>query len=644
MAPSSGVWPALQQFRQRLISWDRTDPHATVKLVAAVTLFALLLRLAFLGQRVAHFDEGRVAYWALHFSDTGNFAYRRIIHGPFIQHADQWLFGVLGPSDFTMRLPVAVVGGLLPLTALLLRRHLDRTEVVVLSLLFAVNPVLLYYSRFMRSDVLVAVFMFTGFALLVRLYDTRRARYMYAAAVFLAFGFASKENALVYVITWLGATGLLLAKRIFLPRGFRDAVLFITDTPSGAAIAGRLKAGVKRRVRSLVALVRSFRARHERAWLVASTYLAHVLFALGLFALVSLYFYAPRGTGLEGLRHPPATSAETVGFWQGMTDPSMFEPLVRATTDRVVSEWGEWLEPADGKGLDTYLRHFGVFVDAFAYASGPLAAFAGLGYVLDRLGYTTPRHLIPFLFYAGFVSIFGYPLGTDIGAPWIVTHAVVPLAVPAAVAVTWVFRIGSDAVPDADEWRVGMTTIVFFVAAALVLNAGVTMVYTNTTDGSNPLVQFAQPEQDLRQELEEVQRLAAENDEGADVVMYHGLSGGEYDSDNAYVGENRDDWNSSFWNTQPTCMMWYNSLPTPWYIASGEMDVDCENRQSSLGETAMEDQPPVIITQTFDTTVPSQRLEVAGYSDEEYQMRTSGSRNVVTVWTLEDSANNSTTR
>jgi len=189
-----------------------------------------------------------------------------------------------------------------------------------------------------------------------------------------------------------------------------------------------------------------------------------------------------------------------------------------------------------------------------------------------------------------------------------------------------------------------MSSLAFFVAVALVLNAGVTMVYTNTTDGENPLVQFAQPEQDTRAALAEMDRLAAENQDGPDMVVYHGLSGEEYDSDNAYVGQSRDDWNDSYWNTQPTCMMWYNSLPMPWYIASGEMDVECENRQSSLGETAMEEQPPVIVTQTFDTTVPSQRLEVAGYTGEEYRMRTSGSRNVITVWTHEDGTDNTTSR
>ncbi|MFC6757663.1 flippase activity-associated protein Agl23 [Halomicroarcula sp. GCM10025894] len=338
MSRSSGVVPALQQFRRRGQSWLDSDDHATVKLVVAITLLGLALRVVSLGYRVAHFDEGRVAYWAWHYGETGNFAYRYIIHGPFIQHVDRWLFGLIGPSDFAMRLPVAVVGALLPLTALLLREHLNRSEIVALALLFTLDPVLLYYSRFMRSDVLVAAFMFTAFAFLVRLYDTRKARYMYAAGVFLALGFASKENALIYVATWLGATGLLLAKILGLPNGFRDAIGFLlprqvngiaaavlpdrfapvefaSGPPSASAVRNRIVGRVKGDVGRVVGVVRGFRARHDDALLTAGAYVGHIVLAVLAFGLVSLFFYAPRApasTVSKAIRRwrlpPPATS------------------------------------------------------------------------------------------------------------------------------------------------------------------------------------------------------------------------------------------------------------------------------------------------------------------------------------------------
>ncbi|WP_254278984.1 flippase activity-associated protein Agl23 [Haloarcula marina] len=643
MTASSGVLPALQRLRRRVGSWTRTDDHATVKLVVGITLFALALRLIGLGQRVAHFDEGRVAYWAWHFGDTGSFAYRYIIHGPFIQHVDRWVFALLGTSDFAMRLPVALVGGLMPLTALLLRRHLRRSEVVAAALILAVNPVLLYYSRFMRSDILVAAFMFAAFGFFVRFYDTRLPRYLYAAAAFMALGFASKENALVYVLTWLGATGLLLAKVFVFPSGFANAVAFITSTPSGGEIYDRLAAGVRADIDLVVGTVQSFRERHERAGLLLGAYAGHIVLAATLFGIVSLFFYAPRGAGVAGIQHPPAPpSAGSIGFWEGVTNPGRFTELLQVTIDRVADQWGEWLDPASGKTFSDYERHFGVFVKVLALASAPVALFSGLGYVLDRLGYTAPRHLVPFLFYGGFVSIFGYPLGTDIGAPWIVAHAVVPLAIPAAVALAAVFRWGLDALSADDEVGVAAAGLVFFLVTLLVANVAVTGVYTNTTEDSNELVQFAQPEQAVREELQSMNRIAAAHDGGTDVVVYHGESGDAYDENNAYVEESQETWDEAWWNLKPTCLQWHNTLPMPWYFAASDAEVACENQQSALGLRLRQNTPPIVITQEYDSTVPTDRLRAAGYSGESYMMRTSGYKNSFTVWTHESYAANGT--
>lgn len=668
MVRSGSPLHALQQFRDRGAAWLDDDSYATVKLVVAITLLALALRVVFLGFRVAHFDEGRVAYWAWHYGETGNFAYRYIIHGPFIQHVDRWLFALIGPSDFAMRLPVAVVGGLLPLSALLLREHLGRSEIVALALLLTLDPALIYYSRFMRSDVLVAAFMFTAFAFLVRLYDTRKPRYMYAAAVFLALGFASKENALVYVVTWLGATGLLLAKILILPNGFRDAlsvllprqsndvatavlperfgaVAFATGPPSAGAVRNRVVGRVKGDVGRVVAIVRGFRARHDAAWRVAGAYVGHVIFALLLFGLVSLFFYAPRGAGIDGIESHPALASTTpgyVGFWEGITNPSLFGQLLETTTDRVVDQWGNWLEPGTEKSRDTYLKHFWTSTETLVLGSRVVAVLAAVGYVLDRFGITDPRHLIPFCFYAGFVSIFGYPLGTDIGAPWLAVHMIVPLAVPAAVALGALFRWVSQSLTIGDRYSLGSATLVLFALSLLVAQSAVGQVYTNTTEDGNPMVQYAQPNEELRDGLIEMQRLAAAHDGRTDVLVYYGETGDQFDNYNAYVGPDRNSWDESYRNNRPTCMMWYNSLPLPWYFAAGDMDVNCENSDRNLASLASQNPPPVIITQNFDPTVPEAALREAGYEGETYRMRTTGDSNRFTLWTNEAAVDNGT--
>src|SRR6056297_4183704 len=118
----------------------------TQLVVVAIAAVALLARFVELGTRVAHQDEARVAYWAYRVMENGVYEYRPIIHGPFLTIVDGHLFSLFGTSDFTMRFVVALLGGLLPLTALLFRQRLRDSEVVALALLLATNPILLYYS------------------------------------------------------------------------------------------------------------------------------------------------------------------------------------------------------------------------------------------------------------------------------------------------------------------------------------------------------------------------------------------------------------------------------------------------------------------------------------------------------------------
>ena len=165
----------------------------TLLSVVAITLFAIVVRVVGLGDRVAHWDEARVAYWILDYGATGVIFYRPIVHGPLVQLVNAPIVDALGATDGVIRLFPAVVGGLLPLSALLFRHRLRDEAVLSLAALLALNPVLVYYSRFMRSDILTGAFAFVAFALLVRAIDLRDRRYLYPAALFLALSIRVKK-------------------------------------------------------------------------------------------------------------------------------------------------------------------------------------------------------------------------------------------------------------------------------------------------------------------------------------------------------------------------------------------------------------------------------------------------------------------
>ncbi|MFW5956068.1 MAG: flippase activity-associated protein Agl23, partial [Halorhabdus sp.] len=194
---------------------DRYRLDSPPRALALVVVLALVLRLAGLGVRVAHWDEGRVGYWILRTAATGHWEYRPIIHGPFVQHVTRWLIGVVGPSDFTMRFPVALIGSVLPLSALLFRTRLRDSETIALGLVLALNPLLLYYSRFMRSDLPVAAFSFVALGALVAAVDTDRRRYLHLAVISFALALTAKENSILYLLSWLGAGTAVLGAWIF---------------------------------------------------------------------------------------------------------------------------------------------------------------------------------------------------------------------------------------------------------------------------------------------------------------------------------------------------------------------------------------------------------------------------------------------
>ena len=96
-------------------------PDRVTQAVVAVTALALLARLVGLGTRPFHWDEARVGYWTLRSLAVGAYEYRPVAGGPFLYVVGRWLVTLLGPSDAVARLPVALLGGLLPLAALLFR-------------------------------------------------------------------------------------------------------------------------------------------------------------------------------------------------------------------------------------------------------------------------------------------------------------------------------------------------------------------------------------------------------------------------------------------------------------------------------------------------------------------------------------------
>jgi uncharacterized protein (TIGR03663 family) len=497
-----------------------------------VTALALAARLYALGWRVMHQDEARVAGWILEFARTGAWEYRPIVHGPFLPHVNNVLFSAFGPSDFTARLVVALLGGLLPLAAWLLRDRLSDAEVVGVGVVLALNPALLYYSRFMRNDLPLAAVMVFAVAFAVRAIDTGRARHLYAATAALALGFTMKENALVYPVAWLGALALVFDHRLFLAR-----------TRDGDWL-GEARAAVVRTART--------------AWAWKLPILAC---AVEFLAIVTV-FYAPKPQLWTALANPAAlpgvVEAATLGSWRSFADT--------------------WLN-TEMQG-HPYLPYLGSFLKDLALGAGPLAALAVLGFLYDRYGRAEPRAVVSFTFYWGAASVLGYPLIVDIKAAWTTVHALAPLAIPAGVGLALVYREGRAARATGDDVAAAAAAVLIVAAVGWAGAIAVSTSYANAQGPNNPLVQYAQPASEMQPALERVHRVAREND-GVDVVFY------------GYYDDSIHRWvlHAPGGTAGPGDRGWFSRLPLPWYLERYGATVDSTNRSSDVTDSP----PPVVV-------------------------------------------------
>ncbi|MYD52228.1 MAG: TIGR03663 family protein [Dehalococcoidia bacterium] len=193
---------------------------------------AAAMRFWELGSRAFHHDESLHAFYSWNLYAGEGYIHNPMMHGPFQMEATAGLFFLFGDTDYTARLLYAIAGTALVLMPLLFRSRLGHWGALFTSMLLAFSPAMLYYSRFARNDILMAVWALGIVIAMWRYLDEDakgseeeptaletddeeaadpppkmgKAIYLYITAALLAFAFASKESA--YLIT--GTMGLYL--------------------------------------------------------------------------------------------------------------------------------------------------------------------------------------------------------------------------------------------------------------------------------------------------------------------------------------------------------------------------------------------------------------------------------------------------
>jgi uncharacterized protein (TIGR03663 family) len=187
------------------------SPQLTVEKAAyvAVALLAAALRFFQLGLRPLSDGEAVQALAAYRFTHGAAQVAPPAGTVPALFSGNVLGFTLLGASDITARLLPVLAGMVLVLLPYLLRHRLGRGGALAASLLLALSPSAVYFSRSLDGAILVAA---CGLALAIGLIDyadTRRPGYLYLAAVALGVGLCAGPAMFTLVLVFV-AFGLLL--------------------------------------------------------------------------------------------------------------------------------------------------------------------------------------------------------------------------------------------------------------------------------------------------------------------------------------------------------------------------------------------------------------------------------------------------
>ncbi|MCI0821528.1 MAG: TIGR03663 family protein, partial [Chloroflexi bacterium] len=173
---------------------------------AAILAVALGTRLWDLGGRSLHYDEILHAWYAWRFAEGLGYSHTPVTHGPFLFHAAAATFALVGSSDVTARLLPALFGTALVGLPYFLRKELGRYGALAAAVLLTVSPSMLYFSRFIRNDIFMAVWALSLLIVMWRYMERPRTALLIAWVVLWALAFTTKESS--YLIA--GSFGLFL--------------------------------------------------------------------------------------------------------------------------------------------------------------------------------------------------------------------------------------------------------------------------------------------------------------------------------------------------------------------------------------------------------------------------------------------------
>lgn len=194
-----------------------------------VALVAAAMRLWELDGRTMHYDEAIHLHFSWKLARGVEYVHSPWMHGPFQIELVAVVLKYLGDTDFLARLPYALFGVALTVLPYFMRRLIGDKGAVCAAVILAFSPSLLYFSRFGRNDILMAVWAVLLLIMLWQYGINNRKRYLFGAAVVTALMLATKETA-YFVILFMGLAAMAL--------GWRELWAFVRTRRGLSGVSG----------------------------------------------------------------------------------------------------------------------------------------------------------------------------------------------------------------------------------------------------------------------------------------------------------------------------------------------------------------------------------------------------------------------
>ncbi|NOZ72492.1 MAG: TIGR03663 family protein, partial [Chloroflexi bacterium] len=169
----------------------------------ALLLIALVLRIYQLGTRVMSHDESLHTTYSYNLYSGIGFKHDPLMHGPLLFHLTAASYFLFGPSDFSARLPVALLGVGVVWLLWMARDWLGKRGAFLAATLITFSPTMVYHSRYIRHDIYAIFFALAVILLAFRYIDRGESKWLLWMSAMLGLLYTTKEVAFIYVVIFV---------------------------------------------------------------------------------------------------------------------------------------------------------------------------------------------------------------------------------------------------------------------------------------------------------------------------------------------------------------------------------------------------------------------------------------------------------